>query len=59
MTTENLPLPGSGDDAPSQAIDSLDDPPKEEEMDVVVESTNEEELVTPLMDTNVPLTAIL
>ncbi len=41
---ENLPLLDSGDDAPSQAVEGLDDPHNEEGMNVVIESTEDEQL---------------
>ncbi len=49
---ENFPLPVSGDEANI----GLDEPLQEERMDVVVESTEQGELVYPLMNTNVPFT---
>lgn len=45
---ENVPLPESSDEKPSHALEGLDDHLYEEEMDVVVEST--EELICPLME---------
>lgn len=44
ISAENIPLPVSEDDAPSKTFEGLDVPHKNEGMDVVVESTEEEQL---------------
>ncbi len=43
-SAEYLPLPVSEDDTPSKTLEGLDDPRNEEPMDVVIETTEEEQL---------------